>query len=156
MRLKKIAGYVAAATVGITLLACGSGAVDDPSKKSASGAPVSASSKAPAAAPLPTKKAVVPTASQFKMSVKILSKECFGSAGCNVTFRLVKLEYSGEPLPADKTYEISYEIKGLQDPMQGTFEMQGDLSYSVEKEQMGQTASSKSKLTVKITDVAEL
>lgn len=150
MNVKKIAGWSAGMLVGLTLLACGG--VDDPTKKSGAGSTAGAS----APAPVPSTKRYTPKATDFKMSIKMLDKQCFGSAGCNISFRLVDLKYSGEKLPADETYEISYEIKGLQDPMQGTFEMQGDLSYSVSKEEFGQTKNSKAKPSVTITEISEL
>lgn len=41
----------------------------------------------------------------FKLSVKILTQQCFGSAGCNLTYR-AQID-SG---PSAGTYEVSYEV----------------------------------------------
>jgi hypothetical protein len=41
----------------------------------------------------------------FAMSVKILSQECFGSAGCNLTYR-AQINHG----PPAGTYEVSYEV----------------------------------------------
>ena len=51
-------------------------------------------------------------ASDFKIGIKILSKKCFGSAGCSVTYR-IKPEYVGDQsLPSSGTVEVTYRVKG--------------------------------------------
>ncbi len=54
-----------------------------------------------------------PTADDFAIELRTKSKQCFGSAGCNLVVE-PKLTYSGDTseLDPDLTYEITYEITG--------------------------------------------
>jgi hypothetical protein len=93
----------------------------------------------------------VPTKADFKLGIKVLKKECFGSAGCNIEFRLqVAYDRSFDP---SKTYEVTYEIRGGDEPLQNTFEVRGS-DATGEVEEFISTASSKSKLTAVVLDVA--
>lgn len=121
----------------------------------------SASGKAPAKPageplPVPSKTYHVPTPAEFKLTVKELDKQCFGSAGCNLEFRISNVTYTGGPLDPDAQYEITYEFKGLEDPMLGTFVLSGDGSYSIDSSEFGQTKRSKDKVTAKVTAVEAL
>jgi hypothetical protein len=94
----------------------------------------------------------VPNAADFKVTVKILEKKCFGSAGCNITYR-IDPQYVGELLDPAATWLVTYEVHGVEDgPQINTFEVTGS-EASFEAEEIAQTASSKAKLTVKVTDV---
>lgn len=67
-----------------------------------------------------------PTVDDFQLDIKTLEKACFGSAGCNVTYR-VELAYDGVlGLDPTKTFEITYEVIGGEDPMINTLEATGD------------------------------
>jgi hypothetical protein len=93
-----------------------------------------------------------PKPDDFDLKVKTLEKECFGSAGCNVTFR-VELEYLGiQEFDPDETYELTYEIKGGEDPMIDTMEIQGDEYESYQEQYIG-TTSSNAKLRAVVTDL---
>lgn len=105
---------------------------------------------APAATQGPTY--AVPTKADFTLGIKVLKKECFGSAGCNITFRL-QVEYSKAFDPAT-TYEVTYEIRGGEDPLQNTFTVNGDQAMG-EVEEFISTKTSKSKLTAVVLDVSE-
>ncbi|MEU5942249.1 hypothetical protein ABZ807_24385 [Micromonospora sp. NPDC047548] len=112
----------------------------------------------PSTAPASTAPAVptydAPTKSDFKLKVKILRKQCFGSAGCNITYR-IDVTYSGAGLDPSTTYEVTYEVKGAEDPIINTFEVTGD-SASVQEEEMASTKRSADKLTAVVTSVSEL
>jgi hypothetical protein len=101
-------------------------------------------------------KVEAPKAKDFKLTVKTLKKQCFGSAGCLVDFR-IQVAFNGDPLSlnASKTYEVTYEVKGAEDPITNTFTMTGD-SAEVQQEESTQTPKSSSKLTAVVTDVTEL
>jgi len=60
----------------------------------------------------------VPTVSDFSLSIKVLSSQCFGSAGCNVTYR-VKVTYSGEPLDLSQSYEVTLRTSRRRQPTVG-------------------------------------
>jgi hypothetical protein len=95
-----------------------------------------------------------PTKSNFKLAVKILRKQCFGSAGCNITYR-IDVTYAGVELDPSATYEVTYEVKGGEDPIVNTFEVTGD-SASVQQEEMASTKRSADKLTAVVTSVSNL
>lgn len=63
---------------------------------------------AKAAQPKPVAKPVGP--GDFALRVKILSQDCFGSAGCNVSYRVQVLK-----APKAGAYEITYDVGGVQD-----------------------------------------
>ncbi|MFI7280146.1 hypothetical protein ACIBOV_07755 [Micromonospora chersina] len=150
--------------VGIAALSNGD---DEPAADGASSAapsittadPTSAppTTSAPTTAPATTAPALplydTPTKSDFKLKVKILRKQCFGSAGCNVTYR-IDVTYTGSGLDPAKTYEVTYQVKGAEDPIINTFEVTGD-SASVPEEETASTKRSGDKLTAAVTDIAE-
>jgi hypothetical protein len=95
-----------------------------------------------------------PAASDLKLTLKTTDKQCFGSAGCNLTVK-VNLGYDGPTLSDDDTWQVTYEINGVTDgPLIGSFEMTGD-TYTVNEESV-ETKSSKSKVTVKVTSVEKV
>lgn len=95
-----------------------------------------------------------PKAADFKLTAKITSKHCFGSAGCNVEFE-PDLSYGGFTLDEDVTWRLTYEATGIEDgPLIGTVEVTGP-KYESESE-LVETRSSKSKITLKITGLEKL
>lgn len=95
-----------------------------------------------------------PKAADFVLTPQVTDKECFGSAGCNVTFRL-KVDYAGtSSLDPDVTWLVVYEITGIDDsPQVGNFTVQGtNVNYD---EQSVSTKSSKSKIKLKATSVQQ-
>ena len=101
-------------------------------------------------------KVKAPVVKDFKLTVKTLKKQCFGSAGCLVDFR-IQVAFNGDTLALDagRTYEVTYEVKGAEDPITNTFTMTGD-SAEVQQEESTQTPKSSSKLTAVVTDVTEM
>lgn len=144
------AGLLVAAAV--TALACGS--VPDPDAKplgtasSGAAAPAAAQSKAPVAT------YAVPVAADFKLTVKVLEKKCFGSAGCNVTYRVVVAQANAKTFDPSKEYEVTYEVKGIEDSAVNTLKITGG-QYSTDEKEFGSTKSSSIKLSAVITDISE-
>jgi len=100
-----------------------------------------------------------PGTTDFQLSLKILKKECFGSAGCNVGFR-VELQYTGSAIEPNSEWDVTYDITGAEDPytatMTVTFDGNGQPSeYSQDDGEMVQTPKSSSKLTITTTAVAK-
>ncbi|MEU5909396.1 hypothetical protein [Micromonospora sp. NPDC047527] len=126
--------------------------------QSRAGASAPTSAAAPTTAPATTAPPAPaydePTKSDFKLNVKTLRKQCFGSAGCNITYR-IDVTYTGDGLDPSETYEVTYEVKGAEDPIINTFEVTGD-SASVQQEETASTKRSGDKLTAVVTDVSEL
>lgn len=105
--------------------------------------------EAPPPPPEPTY--ATPKPVDFKLTVKELSKECFGSAGCNITYR-VFVAYSGKPLDPSKTWEVLYEVKGGDEPLTNTLTVTGAES-SVDEEEFISTKSKNDKLSAVVTEV---
>ncbi|NHN56003.1 hypothetical protein G9U51_09465 [Calidifontibacter sp. DB0510] len=99
--------------------------------------------------------AAPPSADDFTIALKILSKQCYGSAGCNVTFR-IQPTFRGQPLQDGQTAEVTYEIKGSEDPYSNTFTMTSDGQASVQQEESVSTSGANVKLTATVTDVSVL
>jgi hypothetical protein len=94
-----------------------------------------------------------PEPSDFELTVKTLSKQCFGSAGCNVTYR-IQAGWDGTYDP-DKTYEVVYEVRGDESgPQTNNFTITGD-EYQVSQEEDASTRSSGVKLTARVISVEE-
>lgn len=90
----------------------------------------------------------------FTITLKTTKRQCFGSAGCNVTVE-PELAYMGAgDIDPDATYEITYEIHGDESgPVIETAELsdQTSLNYTPS---LIQTVSASKKVSVEITDVA--
>jgi hypothetical protein len=98
--------------------------------------------------------AYTPTPKDIKLRVKTLEKQCFGSAGCNVTYT-IELSYDGPPLDPDTTYDVTYEVRGPEDgPAVNTLTLTGD-EYQTEPEELASTRSSGTKLKARVVEIAE-
>lgn len=95
-----------------------------------------------------------PKPTDFKLTPSITRKKCFGSAGCNITFR-VDAEYVGKfPLEDDWTWVVVYEINGVEDaPEVGSFELTGT-RMTIRDEDVS-TVSPRSKITLKVASVEQ-
>jgi cytoskeletal protein RodZ len=106
---------------------------------------------APATADAPS---ATPAASDIALTAKVTRKKCFGSAGCNIDFK-VEMAYGGPALSEDDTWEITYEVTGVEDgPMIGSLELTGT-TFTATEESVS-TSGSKKKLTVKVTSVSKV
>jgi hypothetical protein len=96
-----------------------------------------------------------PTADDFELEVVELEKRCFGSAGCNVTYRV---EVAGakfdEPIDPDTIYELVYELEGGDDPEIGRLSVIGD-RFSTDRERRIGTPSADSELVAIPTRISE-
>lgn len=93
------------------------------------------------------------TKDDFKLKMKITKKQCFGSAGCNVSIK-VDVAYAGagevDDLPSN--ISITFDVKGAEDGVYtSTIDLE-DGRYSPDTTVLS-TRSSKSKLSAKITDI---
>ena len=66
----------------------------------------------------------VPTPEDFTLEVIETKRSCFGSAGCNVTYKVIP-SYNGPPPSSSKTYTIIYEVTGGDDVKSNNFTMKG-------------------------------
>lgn len=106
----------------------------------------------PTAAPTPE---WATTKDDWKASLKIVDKQCYGyGLGCSVDAK-VKLDYDGDSstIPEDATIEVTYKIKGAKDgPVVGSTTVTNQTKYDVNTEYL-ETRSRSSKLTVVVTSV---
>ncbi|MBU2665286.1 hypothetical protein KOI35_17415 [Actinoplanes bogorensis] len=92
-----------------------------------------------------------PELSSIKLTPKVIDRECFGDAGCNVTLRVDMELTAGVPAPST-TWLVVYEIHGIEDgPQIGSLELTGS-SYTGDEESVS-TTSSKAKVTVRAVSV---
>jgi hypothetical protein len=95
-----------------------------------------------------------PKPSQFALRVKTLSKQCFGSAGCIVTYRIVPT-YSGPDLDPNSTYEVTYKVVGDESgPQINTFTISEGTKSEVDAEEMASTSSSRTVVKATPTEVS--
>lgn len=92
--------------------------------------------------------------SDFKVGIKILTKQCFGSAGCNLTFRIKPSFVGVLDMPSTGTTEITYKVKGGDDPMVNTFTVDGEGTAHFDGKEFISTPHSWSKLKAVVTDVS--
>ncbi|WP_426568120.1 hypothetical protein [Streptomyces canus] len=100
----------------------------------------------------PTYAALTPA--DFTMDLRTTERQCFGSAGCNITVEPT-LSYVGDwnGVDPDAVYEITYEIRGDESgPVIETAELSDETTLNYTPTSIS-TASSKTKVTVTITDV---
>ncbi|MGJ5806052.1 hypothetical protein ACSCB1_44295 [Streptomyces europaeiscabiei] len=94
------------------------------------------------------------TPADFTMELRTTERQCFGSAGCNVTVEPT-LSYVGDwnGVDPDAVYSITYEIRGDKSgPVIETAELSDETSLSYTPTLISTVSSSK-KVSVKITDV---
>lgn len=95
------------------------------------------------------------TKSDIELSLKTTQRQCFGSAGCNVTVevRASVDQLVLDALPADGTWDVTYQISGDESgPIIGTFSLYGNGKYDVNEEFLS-TRSSNTPVRVKVIDV---
>lgn len=92
------------------------------------------------------------TPADMSLKVKTKSRECFGSAGCNVQFSVL-LTLKKDPASAAPC-DVTYEIRGLEDPQIHTLTVDDQGMYEQDSFQFGSTSSSRKALTAKITEVS--
>ncbi|MFJ8538154.1 hypothetical protein [Streptomyces sp. NPDC093591] len=95
-------------------------------------------------------------ANSFTIELRTTRRQCFGSAGCNVTVEPdLTLLVDSEAIDPDAVYEITYEIRGDEDgPVIETAELSDQTSLNFSPS-LVTVPSSSTKVSVKITDVAE-
>ncbi len=97
----------------------------------------------------------LPSPADFVISIKILRKQCFGSAGCNVTYQ-IDPQYTGATPLKGRTLMVVYEVAGGEDsPQINNFTVRGDGSASFPKEERTGTSSSGATLKAKVTSISE-
>jgi hypothetical protein len=69
--------------------------------------------------------AKAPAASDFKIGIDVLKKQCFASAGCSIAYR-INANYNGStPLDPSKVYTVVYDVAGAESPITANFTVRG-------------------------------
>jgi hypothetical protein len=148
---------IAAATMGLWNLAITSNPVDQSGRDLPSIGSQQSELLPPHTAPSTYSRipAPLPSPSDFTIGVKVLEKKCFGSAGCNVSYR-IEPQYTGVRSLDGNTFIVIYEVTGGEDgPQINNFEVGGDGTVSYQKEESLSTSSSGATLTAKATSISE-
>lgn len=93
-----------------------------------------------------------PKKSDWNVKVKITDKQCFGSAGCSIDYKIDPQYVGSRELPDVGVIEVTYEITGDEDPIIGTFTVEGTRAEFDEEGSMS-TPRSSTKVKARITDV---
>lgn len=94
-----------------------------------------------------------PTLNDFALFMKTTKKQCFGSAGCNITVEPNLSYVSATSLDPKKTLSITYEIDGDESgPVIQTMELSDRDQLTYDSVSLT-TAGRSTKVTAKITDV---
>jgi hypothetical protein len=139
-----------AAAISVSLLAVGCGGAPPSAKKEA----------APAAKPAGTTAAPQGATADLKpadidLSVKTTKKDCYGSAGCLVEWRIVVAADKSKLGSESDSWLVTYEVRGVEDgPQVNSFTIYGNGKYDAEEVKgSASTTSSKAKLSAKVTEV---
>lgn len=93
----------------------------------------------------------LPAADDLKLSVRVLSKKCYGSAGCLVEYQ-VDVTYTGvTPMSERKPATVTYRITGGNAEQIDSTRLR-DGKYSINRSSV-QTPSSSTALKVEVVDV---
>jgi hypothetical protein len=148
MTFKSVSAVIAV-VIGLALVSgCGADAgtptAPPSSSTSSTAAPVAATTSAPTKLPAKT---------DFAIGVTILSKKCFGTAGCNLTYR-IDPSYTKTSLGKTAPAQITYQVLGGSDgPQINSFTMGSDGVASYKQEESIRTAKSADTLTVEVLEV---
>ncbi|MFE0513180.1 hypothetical protein [Streptomyces sp. NPDC058964] len=126
---------------------------DDSKPATTKAAPKDTATAAGVPDPTPTYEAV--DENSFSIDLKTTKRQCFGSAGCNVTVE-PDLTYLGdsESIDPNAVYEVTYEIHGDQSgPVIETAELSDRTSLNFTPSLIS-TVSAGTKVSVEITDVS--
>lgn len=89
-----------------------------------------------------------------KLTVKVLDKECFGTAGCNLEYKVLATWPPSKVARGD-SYAITYEVSGPEDGKQiGTLIVNDDETFKTE-EDFASTKNSSVKLKAAVTDISK-
>jgi hypothetical protein len=90
----------------------------------------------------------VPKPEDFELEVQVLEQQCFGSAGCNVTFQ-IGVAYNGSTIyDGEGPYTVVYGVTGTDDPFVGRFTLLSQHEYTATEEMVSTPPGATLKATV--------
>ena len=97
----------------------------------------------------------MPAVGDFRVEIRTLSKQCFGDAGCIITYQVDPTYVGASQLSPWKTYRVVYEVSGGENgPQVNNFTVTGGQARFPQQETIG-TSSSGAALTARVTSVAD-
>lgn len=93
-----------------------------------------------------------PKPEEFTIGVVVTEKECFGSAGCIVTYD-IDLNYLGPGLDPDGQWTLIYEVVGGEQQRIGSLTLRGDGQITYDGQESIDTVSEGDVLTARVTTV---
>jgi hypothetical protein len=95
-----------------------------------------------------------PNKQTLKLTLRITSKQCFGSAGCNVEYRVAPVWTATPGVDLDGDYDITYKVTGDDSgPILDTLTIYSNGKYEVPFEGLMSTSSGAVHPTVTITRI---
>lgn len=141
------------ASLALALTACGGGTQSAATASAPASSPTTAAAVQPVVEPEPSPTAT-PQPIDFTIVVKVLKKSCFGSYGCNITYR-IKPGYFGPDLTDDQEFEVVYKVTGGKDgPQINSFTMTGT-EASFDSKEFLTVPSSTTKIKARVTEVLD-
>jgi hypothetical protein len=102
--------------------------------------------------PDPRKAAFDPKPKDFKISIAILEKQCPGSAGCTISYRITLFYVGSQKLPAKGVTKVTYLVSGGVSPITNTLALTKDFTVPSYGDLID-TPSSSAELTATVTKV---
>ena len=96
------------------------------------------------------KGAYTPKTEDFQIGIQIQEKQCFGSAGCTISFRILLYYVGSQSPPAKGVTEVTYLVTGGVRSITNTVEFRSDGTVTFNDSTVD-TSSSSPTLTAKIT-----
>lgn len=140
--------FVVAATIAVVLAV-----VDDSPDRGSSGSPVADGGAGEVVATTTPVSVRTPGLDDIHLTPRIMGRQCFGSAGCNVNLRIdVAADFALDPAV---TWEVTYEVTGPEDgPLVDTLTITGDEVSGPER--VVSTPRSSTRLRVRVTAVSRV
>jgi len=146
-----VVGIVAAFVLGVTVGSVGDKASSTSPEEAVAAVTTAPSSYVPVRPTTTPPPVVLPKPADFTIGINIIEKTCFGSAGCNITYR-IDPKYNGTTRLPSKEITVVYEVRGGDGPQINRFTLTGGQA-SFPAEEHIQTKSSSSDLTAVVTQV---
>jgi hypothetical protein len=95
----------------------------------------------------------VPAVTDFKVGIDVLKKQCFGSAGCSIAYKIDVTHRRSTSLDPSKVYTVVYDVVGAESPITENFTIHGTTVNS--HKGTAYTPNKGALLTAKVTSVFE-
>ena len=91
----------------------------------------------------------------FTIRLAELSRSCFGAAGCNVTFTITGMEYSGTTPISGRNFQLVYQIVGAEHTHTNYAKCTGTSCNFVDGQSDSVTTAADTPISAEVTGVIE-